>query len=223
MKTTIAMGLFVNAACASAPGAIVELTLVARWVAADFDVSSTGTDPSSGVPQENDDLVFGVAPSDGSTTVRLRVNTDSATALYPAGSSGGGLPLHDIIGYTDVEFVGGSHTFGSATWENAGIINLDGIDGLSAKLWLDRDLLSGDPTRVGFRAFGTGDGISSDLFFGSAAVEGITSDFLLWEYYQGEEIRNESGVEAFVPTPGTAGALGFVALSTCSRRRRRSA
>ena len=101
---------------------IINLVVTGSWKASDFDVSSTGPDFPIGDPEGDDDMVFGVAPSDGSTTFSIRVDTSSSTGLFSAGylSNGTDALAHDWIGYTDVTLIG-THTFGSATWENSGV------------------------------------------------------------------------------------------------------
>lgn len=38
--------------------------------------------------------------------------------------------------------------------------------------------------------FGKADGLTADLFVGSRTHKSIGTQFLLWEYYKGEEIRS---------------------------------
>ncbi|MEO7660628.1 MAG: hypothetical protein ABIV48_13520, partial [Pyrinomonadaceae bacterium] len=56
--------------------------------------------------------------------------------------------------------------------------------------WTDTDITKGDPTKLSFRMFGKAEGLTADLFVGSRGHESIGPQFLLWEYYKGEEIRS---------------------------------
>ena len=187
---------------------IVDLTISGSWTADDYDVSSTGPDGGLGIPEEDDDLVFGTAASDGSTTFTLRVNTDSAVS-YATGYNG---ITHDWFGYSDVSLLG-THTFGSASWTTDDILTgLVGVDGLTKALWTDTDIASADPTRLSFRMFGDWEGNNADLFIGSRTTTTIGNQFLMWEYYQGEEIRSNTysavAVTQSVPEPATVFLLG---------------
>jgi hypothetical protein len=210
-------------AAGQADGAIVELTVSGFWSAGDFDVSPTQTMPSSGVPEEDDDQVFGVAPSDGSTTFILRVDTTQNTGLFPAGylSNGANALTHDMIGYTDVELVGGSHSFGDATWNSANILTgLIQVDGLGASLWVDRDLTTGDPSKIRFRMLSSSGDITADLFVGADTTEtGISDSFSIAEYFAGESLYSSSGYRGTVPAPGAAGLLALAAGVAIRRRR----
>ncbi|MDQ3490327.1 MAG: hypothetical protein M3449_04575, partial [Acidobacteriota bacterium] len=61
---------------------------------------------------------------------------------------------------------------------------------VKAALWTDVDITKQDPTRLSFRMFGKADGLTEDLFVGSRTYGSIGRQFLLWEYYKGEEIRS---------------------------------
>lgn len=196
---------------------IIDLVITGSWDAADFDVSSTGPDYPIGDPQGDDDKVFGVAPSDGSTTFSIRVDTSSSTPLFPAGylSNGTDVLAHDWIGYTNVTLIG-THTFGSATWENNGIVtSLEGVNGFNAALWTDTDITTGIPSRMCFRMFGEGDDLNADLYVGDLTNTIIGTRFLIWEYYGGEEIRSNSYT---APEPVTLSLLGLGVLALRKRK-----
>ena len=181
----------------------VELTVTSSWVSSDFDVSSTGpTVGAAGIPEENDDKVFGVAPSDGSTTFTLRVSTP-ANHVFMTGDFG---VTHNWYGYSNVELVG-THTFGSASWTTSSILtSLEGPNSTTAALWTDTDLSLGAPNLISFRMFGDWEGNSADLFIGSRSPTTISTSFLMWEYFGGEEIRNDTPFSArvtAVPEPST--------------------
>jgi len=201
---------------------IVDLTITGSWTASDYDVSSTGPDSALGIPEENDDLVFGTAPSDGSTTFTLRVNTDSAVG-FATGYNG---ITHDWFGYSDVQLLG-THTFGSASWTTSGIVTgLVGVDGLTKALWTDTDIAVADPTRLSFRMFGGWEGSSADLFIGSRTTTTIGNQFLMWEYYRGEEIRsnNYSATAEVqgVPEPATLALFGLGLLGIAYSRKKQT-
>lgn len=173
-----------------AGAAPVELTLYATWTAADYDVSSTGPAGSSD-PEADDNLVHGSSPADGGLSLTLLVETASQT-FYDATATGS---THDFYGYTDVKFMGGSYSFGTATWTDSDILStLVGPDGATAALWTDTSLNTGSPGRVSFRALSSGQSLNRDLFFGvrTGTVAGdattIITSFSTAEYYQGEDI-----------------------------------
>lgn len=203
----------------SAQAGVIDLKITASWNATDYDVSSTGPDSPLGIPEENDDKVFGISPSAGSTTFTLRVDTSSAV-FYASGYNG---ITHDWYGYSDVSLVG-THTFGSASWETSDILtNLVGVDGVQKALWTDTDIAAVDPTRLSFRMFGDWEGRSADLFIGSRTTTTISKSFLMWEYYNGEEIRTSNTVTAnSVSEPATLGILGLGLSLLCVARRKRS-
>ena len=202
---------------------MVNVEVIGSWTTSDFTVTDAA-DPLYSTGPDFDGEVFGVAPSDGSTTFDLLVNTDSAVS-FAAGYTytdiyGTHTLTHDWFGYTDVSLVDPPHTFGTATWEDSGIVTgLQGPDSLTAALWTDIDITTGDPSQMWFRMFGTGDGLSADLYIS------FSSQFLLWEYYGGEEIRSASysaSVSA-VPEPSTLLLLssGLVGLGFVRRRFKR--
>ncbi len=200
----------------------VDLTITGSWTESDYDVSSTGpTVGALGIAEENDDLVFGTAPSSGSTTFTLRINTDSAVS-FATGYAG---ITHDWFGYSDVTLLG-THTFGSASWTTSDILtNLVGVDGLMKALWTDTDIASADPSRLSFRMFGDWEGNTADMFFGSRTTTTIGNQFLMWEYYEGEEIRSNtySAVAQTVAAPEPATllllGLGLAGIAYSSKKR----
>lgn len=222
IKRRAMAGVFLATTLYSMQSMAVLLDIGASWTADDF---STGILPSS------NGEVFGVAPSVGSTTVHLDVNTDSFY-MFPSGYTYNHLGVdytlsHDFYGYTDVQLVGGIYSFGSATWNSEGILDyLEGPDELEAALWSNTDITSSDPSLVSFRMFGSGDGITADLFAGSRTPSTINNDFTLWEYYQGDEIRVDgytvSRPNASIPEPTTLAliAAGLFGLGVTRRRKK---
>lgn len=202
---------------------IVNVDISASWTPANFTVTNAADASFDSNNPEFDGKVFGVAPTVGTTTINLQVNTDSYMS-FAAGSSytsptGSNYTLaHDWYGYTDVTLVGGTHSYGSATWDTSGILTgLVGTDGNLASLWTDADIETTDPTRASFRMFGSGDGLTADVFVGSRTLSNIGSQFLLWEYYDGEEIRVDGYTVKVNPVPVPAaiwlfvsGLVGFV-------------
>lgn len=223
----VLVGSLIAMAPMAAQAALVDLELTANWVAADYDVSSTG--PSGSTAAESDDgAVFGVAPSDGSLSLTLRVQTNSAD-FFAAGTGG---RFHDFYGYSDVEILGGTFTYGSATWSTSDIINLEGPNPASANLWTDTDLESGDPTRVSFRMIADWFDANADIFFGSRTgtiADGATQirdNFSMSEYFAGERISvSASGYTATVtpavPLPSSTLLLlgGLAGLAGLRRKR----
>lgn len=183
---------------------IVSLEVTGSWTAEDYDVSSTGPDGGLGIPEEDDDLVFGTPPSDGSTTFTLLV--DVAGAIFiPEGSMG---VTHDWYGYTNVS-LDGTHMFGSASWVTSDIITgLVGPGGATAALWTNTDISLANPTRLSFRMFGSWEGSTADLFVGARSATTIGTEFLLWEYYGGEEIRSQTYSGTSVSSPPVCDAGG---------------
>ena len=186
----------------SAQASLVTLGLTGAWESSDFDVTGA-SGPSAA---EDDDLVFGIAPSSGSVTVDLLVDT-SDVVMYSTGDFG---VTHDWFGYSTVSLQN-DVILGDAFWDMATIpVDLIGPNGSSAYLWTDTDLNLADPTRVSFRMFGTWttgtDSGNADMFFGSRTATTIGSQFLTWEYFGGEEIRsaNYSASVSAVPLPAPA-------------------
>lgn len=197
---------------------VIQLDITGSWVAADYDVSSTGPDSPAGIPEEDDDLVFGTSPSDGSITFSLLVDTASPT-VFNTGDFG---VTHDWYGYSNVTLKA-PVSFGSATWDGTGILNsLVGPNGATAALWTDTDLTAAAPSLLSFRMFGDWEGATADVFFGSRTATTISESFLMWEYFNGEEIRSASYSANLAPVPlpagmvmlmtGLAGLGGFGAL-----------
>lgn len=180
----------------SAKSEIVELAITGHWSEKDFRV----TDRLDGLfNPENpkfDGKVFGFDPSSGDLTLRLLVNTEGAMffskgSRFTAEGRGEYLLTHDFFGYRNVALAGGVYSFGSALWRSDGILaGLLGPEGIKAALWTDVDITKSGPTSVSFRMFGKADGLTADLFVGSRTHGSIGSQFLLWEYYKGEEIRS---------------------------------
>lgn len=203
---------------------IIELILSAEWEASDFDVSSTGTTNPSDPAEDNDDKVFGIAPTSGSISFTLLVDTSSVTTFLVGGSTA---VAHDHFGYSNVTLKD-PVTLGSATWDTSTVpVSLDGPASSSAQLWTDTDLTTGAPSLVSFRMFGdwagTGGTGSADMFFGSRFIgpdgNQISESFLTWEYFQGEEIRTTgySAAVGEVPLPAGSvlmltGLAGFAAM-----------
>lgn len=203
-----------------AQATIVDLTVTGTWTAADYDVSSTGPDFPLSIPEENDDKVFGVSPSDGSISFTLQVNTDTAVS-FTTGYNG---ITHDWFGYSDVTLLA-PVSFGTATWDDSDILrSLVGVDGLKRALWTDANISLADPTRLSFRMMGDWDGRTADMFFGSRTSTTIGSTFLMWEYYKGEEIRSNTYSASSgrsVPEPGILPLviLGLVVIGYSQRKR----
>lgn len=175
---------------------IVELTITGHWSEKDFKVTSKKDGRFDPANPKFDGFVFGVAPAEGSVAIQLLVNTDACVFFangseYTASGVGSYTLAHDFYGYRNVTLVGGSFTFGRATWKSEGILSrLDGPDGQQASLWTDSDITKSDPTKVSFRMFGKAESLTPDIFVGSRTHSTIDNQFLLWEYYRGEEIRS---------------------------------
>lgn len=207
----------------SAHAGIVELDISASWTAADYDVSSTGPSVgATGVPQEDDDKVFGVAPSDGSINFTLLVDTSAVTS-FNTGDFG---VTHDWYGYSNVSLKN-DVTFGSAIWSTADILTgLVGPNGITASLWTNSNLGAGiDPTLLSFRMFGSWEGSNADMFIGSRTATTISDSFLMWEYFGGEEIRSAGYSASVDPVPLPAGMMlmltGLAGLGGARALRRR--
>ena len=191
----IAPTLFVFATL-SARAETIELTVTGRWSEGDFKVAGRpGTFYNAADPAA-DGKVFDLSPSDGSMSLILLVSTDNALFFArdseTSDSTGRIHSLtHDFYGYSDVKLVGGYYTFGGAVWNSSGVLkDLIGPNGSKAALWTDVDITKVDPTRLSFRMFGKAGKLSADLFVGSRTPSTIGRQFLLWEYYAGEEIRS---------------------------------
>jgi hypothetical protein len=168
---------------------MVYLEVTGSWTPANFYVQSTGpTMGARGIPQENDDMVFGVAPSAGSTTFTLLVDT-STVQYFPTGYQG---TKHPWYGYNGVRVVG-THRFGTAWWTTESILTgLIGPGGARATLWTNKDLRTADPTLLSIRMFGHWNGHTADLVVGIRTNTMILETFMLAEYYNGEHLISES-------------------------------
>lgn len=204
----------------NASAAIVNVDITASWTATDFTVSTT---PNPADPAA-DGAVFGVVPSTGSTTIKLTVDTSSAVSFnagYTYNYLGTNYTLaHDWFGYQNVT-LSNPHTFGSASWTSANILTaLIGVDGLTAGLWTDSDITSSNPTRASFRMQSTVGSETADLFVGSRTPDTIGTQFLLWEFFGGEEIRLDGYTvnTSVVPVPAAvwlfgSGLLGLIGVA----------
>lgn len=181
----------------TAKAGIVEVIITGNWSEKDFKVTSKKNAHYDSTNAKFDGLVFGMAPSDGGVTLNLIVNTEDSIffakdAAFSADGVGPYTLKHDLYGYREVSLVDGSFRFGSAIWKSDGILRgLEGPDRVKAALWTDANITKGEPTRVSFRMFGRAGDLTADIFVGSRTHSLIGTQFLLWEYYNGEEIRSE--------------------------------
>jgi len=165
---TLGMSIFIIVSNATAIP--VDLYVTRSWSSGDFDVTDPTDSAYDPTNSRFDGKVFGVSPSDGSSTIHLRVETDSIVS-FSAGYSYDYLGTtyaleHDFYGYSDVTLVNDPFTFGSATWENGGIItSLIGPDSLGAALRTDTDISVSAPPLLSFRMYGTGDGLTADSMY----------------------------------------------------------
>ena len=215
------LGFSLIASNAAASTVLVDIS--ASWDESNFSVTDTLDAAYNPANPEFDGEVFEVAPSSGTETIELMVNTDGALVYssgYTFNINGVDYTLaHDWYGYMNVELVN-PYTFGTASWDNTGILHLVGVEGQSAALWTNSDISNSNPTKVAFRMFGSGDGLTADLFVGSWTYEEISSEFLIWEYFGGEEIRTNSYdvVTSVIPVPTavwlfSSGLLGLVGVT----------
>ncbi len=182
----------------TAKAEIVELSITGYWSERDFKVTNKSDASFNPADPRFDGKVFGVAPSVGNVTIQLLVDTEESI-FFPKGSqfTADGVRayslIHDFYGYRKVTLVGDTYSFGSAIWRSGGILaNLEGPDRAKATLWTDVDIAKTNPTKVSFRMFGKAEGLRADLFVGSRTHESIGMQFLLWEYFKGEEIRSRN-------------------------------
>ena len=176
---------------------IVELSITGHWSEKDFKVTSRTDGQYDSANPKFDGTVFGTVPAAGNVTVQLLVNTNGSL-FFAKGSEFNAedgrveMLTHDFYGYRDVVLVGDAFSFGTAVWRSDGILTgLVGPNSTKVALWTDADITKKDPTRVSFRMFGKADGLMADLFVSSSNQASIRMQFLLWEYYKGEEIRSE--------------------------------
>ncbi len=189
----VLMGLVLAPTAAFAQEDIIELHITATWTASDFDVSSTLFG--------DDDKVFGVAPSEGSTSFTLIVDTSSVVS-YQTGEFG---VTHDWFGYSNATLAG-THTFGSASWETSDIITgLVGPNASTAALWTDTDISNAAPSLISFRMIGDWPGGNADLFVGPRSATTISTSFSMSEYYGGEAIQPASN--AYTSSVAPPGAI----------------
>jgi len=180
----------------SAKAEIVELSITGYWSAGDIKITDRLDKSYDPANPKFDGKIFGISPAAGNVNLQLLVDTDGGV-FFPQGSqfTADGVGIysltHDFYGYQEVSLVGGVYSFGSAVWRSDGIVaDLEGPDRVKASLWTDVDITKKDPARISFRMFGKADGLSADLFIGSRTHVSIGPQFLLWEYYAGEEIRS---------------------------------
>jgi hypothetical protein len=175
---------------------VVELSITGYWTKDHFKVKDGFNDFPKAQNPKFDGTVFGVEPSAGEVTLKLLVNTADSVffakgSFFIADGVGAYELRHDFYGYRNVTLAGDTFTFGTAAWKSDGILaGLEGPERVKAALWTDVDITKGDPGRVSFRMFGKADGLKADLFVGSRTPFSIGGEFLLWEYYAGEEIRS---------------------------------
>ncbi len=168
---------------------MVYLEVTGFWTPASFHVESTGpTMGGRGSPEENDDKVFGIAPSTGCATFTLQVDT-STVQYIPRGYLG---TTHPWYGYDGVRLVG-TLRIGTAWWTtdriNTGLI---GPGNARATLWTNVDLRTGDPSLLSIRMMGHWNRYIGDLFVGIRTNTTIYRSFMLAEYYGGENLFSES-------------------------------
>ena len=199
------MALLLALSASIAQADIIELHVTASWSASDFDVSSTLFG--------DDNTVFGVAPSNGSTSFTLLVDTSSMVSIN-VGEFG---VTHDWFGYSDVTLAR-THTFGSANWETGDITaRLVGPNGLVAALWTNTDISIAAPSLMSFRMIGDWPGGNADLFVGPRSATTISTRFSMSEYYEGENISRASNAittavtspEPSAPESGVYGGIEF--------------
>jgi hypothetical protein len=175
---------------------IVELSITGYWSERDFKVIQKSDQSYSVAQPKFDGKVLGISPSAGEVTFTIVVNTDESV-FFAKGTQnierdGKAYTLeHDLYGYKEVSLADGTFSFGSATWRTEGILTgLEGPNDSRVALWTDTDITKEDPVRMSFRMFGNADGLKADLFVGGRSATKIGRQFLLWEYYAGEEIRS---------------------------------
>lgn len=174
----------------------VEVTITGYWSDRDIKVTSTRDKLYDPADPKVDGKIFGVAPAAGEVTLRLLISTEGFV-FFPKGSTfttertGTYSLAHDFYGYKQVALVDDTFSFGNAIWKSGRILSgLEGPSDSKAALWTDTDITQTDPSRLSFRMFGEAPGLSADLFVGSRTPFSIGQQFLLWEYYKGEEIRS---------------------------------
>jgi len=235
LKQFIKQPLLAAACIACGPGlfstganaAMINVDITASWTAADFSVTDPADPLYNPADPAVDGKVLGVSPSAGSTTIHLIVDTSSFVS-YSAGYTYNYLGTdytlaHDWYGYQNVQLAS-PYSFGTASWDSSGILtDLLGPDGVGAALWTDTDITSGDPTLASFRMFGTDTGVNPDLFVGPRTNQFISTQFLLGEYYNGEDISVDgyTVTASVVPVPAAAWLFGsgLVGLVGIARRK----
>ena len=191
----IGIGILVLVANFTATAEVVELHITGNFAKEDFKTIGRSEKNYDAADPKVDGKVFGTAPLDGSVTLALLVNTDGSV-FFPKGTRfadprGDYVLMHDFYGYREVSLADGTFTFGTAAWSSVGILKgLEGPGGAKAALWTDVDITKADPTLVSFRMFGKAEGLTADIFVGPRTQMSILRNFVLWEYYMGEEIRS---------------------------------
>lgn len=175
----------------SAKAEIVQLSITGYWSERDIKVTDRSHKSYDIANPKFDGMVFGIAPAAGSVDLKLLVDTDDSV-FFPQGSQFANRVLaHDLYCYQRVTLVGDSFSFGNAVWRSNGILSgSKGPGSVKVALSTDADITKKDPTRVSFRMFGKADGLNADLFISTSPPPASVQQFLLWEYYAGEEIRS---------------------------------